>query len=247
MNALIVDDEYSNRTLLASMLKRHCPEVTILGDAENADIAHELILKLKPDLVFLDIKMPQKNGFDLLRMFDEINFSVIFVTGFDEYAIQAFEFNAIDYILKPIDYSKLITAVKKVSAKLKSNGSEVIHFVHSLAEKTNFIKKITLHGKDKVHVIDLEDIVYVSADRGYCELLDASQQRHVSAKTLAEYEELLQPFKNFIRVNKSYIINIKHLKSYTKGTDCIISMNGCTEEIEVSRRKKAEINALIKE
>ncbi len=247
MNVLIVDDEYSNRMLLANMLKKHCPEVTLIGQADSVDAAYPMILQTKPNLVFLDVKMPGKNGFDLLRMFDEINFFVVFVTGFDEYAIQAFEFNAIDYVLKPIDHSKLIMAVEKAKARLLTNMNNVIHFVHSLEEKTNYVKQITIHSKDKVNVVDLVDIVCISAARGYCEIYTAKNQKFISAKPLSDYEELLNPIRQFIRVNKSYLINSTHINSYTKGNDCVIFMNGLDMEIEVGRRKKTEVLQLIKD
>ncbi len=246
MKAILVDDEESNRILLASMLKKHCPKVIVLGEAASADAAFTMINDLKPDLVFLDIKMPRKNGFDLLRSFKQIDFSVIFITGFDEYALKAFEFNAIDYILKPIDYVKLIASVKKVQQRLHSDLGNIVHFVHSLEEKTNYVKRLSFHEKDKVNIINLNDILYIVADRGYCEIIDISNKRHLSAKTLAEYEDLLLPFKNFIRANKKYIINNQHIKSYTKGISCTILMNGSDIEIEVSRRKKNEIIAALK-
>ena len=247
MRALLIDDEQSNRTLLCNMLKKHCPEIDVLGDADSVSLAYQKIKELKPDLIFLDIKMPNQNGFDLLRQFDNIDFKIIFVTGFDEYAIKAFEFNAVDYILKPLDHAKLITAVKKAEANHYSNSGNIIQFVHSLEEKTNYLKKIAIHGKDKVHIVDLNDIVYISADRGYSEIYDSNMQKHISAKPLSDYEELLKPFSNFIRVSKSCIINSQHLNSYTKGADCVILMNGYSKEFEVSRRKKTEILMLLKE
>ena len=246
MKAILIDDEQDNRILLANMLRKHCPEVEILADADSADKAFELISSLKPDVIFLDIHLPEKTGFDLLRLFNEINFSVIFVTGFDEYAIKAFEFNAVDYVLKPIDYTKLINAVKKAAMRLESEAKNLVHFVHSLEEKTNYIKKIMIHGNDKVHVSDLNDVVHITACRGYSEILDINQQRHMSAKPLADYAELLEHLPNFVRVNKSCMINAHYVNSYTKGQECIVYMRGSDQEIEVSRRKKTEIIAVLK-
>jgi two-component system LytT family response regulator len=246
MRAILVDDEYSNRVLLCDMLKANCPEVEVVATADSADTAFLVINQLKPDLVFLDIKMPDKNGFDLLRMFESISFSVIFVTGFDQYALKAFEFNALDYVLKPIDYTKLISAVKKAKKHTHANLGNIIHFVHSMEEKTNYVKKLTLHIKDKVHIVELNDIVYFAANRGYCEIMDVKNNRYISAKTLSDYEELILPLQSFIRVSKSHIINIQHLKSYTKGAACIISMKNCNEEIEVSLRKKTQVLAFLK-
>ncbi|HYG49663.1 MAG TPA: LytTR family DNA-binding domain-containing protein [Flavobacteriales bacterium] len=246
MNTVIIDDELSNRTLLANMLKKHCPEVKLAGDADSAETGYKLIKAVKPDLVFLDIKMPVKTGFDMLKLFDKIDFSVIFVSGFDEYAIKAFEFNAIDYILKPIDHTKLVHAVEKARIRRQQDLSNVIYFVRSIEEKTNYIKKLTFHDKDKVQVVDIENIVYIKSDEGYSEIVDISNQRYISAKTLGDYEDLLRPIKNFIRVNKQYLINTNHLNSYSKGTDCVLSMKPDNLEIEVSRRKKTEVIAALK-
>ena len=136
IKTIIIDDEIANRTVLDSFLKKYCPKIDVVGFAENADDAYQLILDEQPDLIFLDIKMPNKSGFDLLKMFDEINFNIIFLTAYDEYAIKAFEFNAIDYILKPIDSQKLIKSVAKVEKviQLKIN-SNIIHFIKSIDEK----------------------------------------------------------------------------------------------------------------
>jgi two-component system LytT family response regulator len=246
MKALIIDDEQSNITLLANMLEKHCPQIEVIGHAASANEGYLEIQKHQPDLVFLDVKMPGKSGFDLLRMFNKITFSVIFVTGFDEFAVKAFEFNAVDYILKPIDHVKLASAVKKAELKQKSSLGNVIHFVHSIEEKTNYVKRLTIHSNDKVHVLDLNDIVYIEASRGYSEIVDTKNQCHISAKYLSEYEELLEPLSQFIRVNKSFIINSTHVASYSKGNECIITMKPCNTEIEVSRRKKTEVLSALK-
>lgn len=247
MKAIIIDDEHGNRLLVEAMLKKHCPEVTVLCDASSADDAYQKINLLQPNLIFLDVKMPNKSGFDLLRMFDNIGFYVIFITGFEEYAINAFEFCAVDYLLKPIDHTKLIKAVEKVKQKIKEEkNSNLLHFVHSLEEKTNLLKRITLHSNDKVNIIELKDISFIVANRGYCEIITISNQRYVSAKTLTDYEDLLAPIENFVRVHKSYLINIDHVLSYTKGNECLIEMRGGNDQIEVSRRKKTEIILLLK-
>lgn len=240
MKALLVDDEEGNRALLANMIQKHCSQITLLGSSSSADEAFHQINTLKPDLVFLDIKMPEKNGFDLLRMYNQIDFAVIFVTGFDEYAITAFEFNAVDYLLKPLDHGKLVSAVNKATSQLNAK-TNILHFVHSLEEKTDIIHRVTLHGKDKVSIIEIKDIIYIEANRGYSEIHTSHNQKFMSAKTLAEYEELLKPIPDFIRVNKSHIINVQFLDSYSKGSDCFLYLKGCKKEIEVSRRKKTEV------
>lgn len=242
IRSIIIDDEEANRNVLASLLERHCPIVEVLGSAGSADEGYTLILESDPDLVFLDIRMPLKSGFDLLRIFDTIPFHVIFVTSYDQYAIQAFEFNAVDYILKPIDYTKLIKSVEKAekSIEQKSNNN-IIHFVHSIDEKSRLIRNISLHQSDKVHVIDIDEICYIQASRNYSEIITESNQRLLSTKTLSDYEELLSNHTNFLRINKSILVNINYIKEYTKGSSCLIMVKNNDVEMEVSRRKKSDI------
>ena len=226
----------------------HCPSIDGVGIAGSACDGYELIKNTEPDLVFLDIKMPEKSGFDLLRMFDEIKFNVVFVTAYDEYAIQAFEFNAIDYILKPIDYMKLIRAINKVESNIKLNTTNnVIHFIHSMDEKSDLLKNITVHKNDKVCIIDLNDICFIQAARNYCEIITDDNQRLLSTKTLSDYEQLLSKHENFLRINKSTIVNINYIKEYTKGTVCFIIIKNFDQEMEVSRRKKSDITQFLME
>jgi two-component system, LytTR family, response regulator len=247
INSIIIDDEAANRNVLANLLERHCPVIEIIGFAGSADDAYRIINELKPDLVFLDIRMPVKSGFDLLKMFSEINFHVIFVTSYDQYAIQAFEFNAIDYILKPIDYVKLIKSVQKVEKSIdQKRDNNIIHFVHSIDEKSQLIKNISLHQTDKVHVIDLNNICYIQASRNYSEIITENNQKLLSTKTLSDYEELLSGHPNFLRINKSILVNINYIKEYTKGSTCSIIIKNSDMEMEVSRRKKSDIIQFLK-
>lgn len=247
IRSVIIDDELANRNLLDSLLKKHCLDIEVMGLAESADEGFKLIKEIKPDLVFLDIKMPGKTGFDLLKMFDKINFNVIFVSGFDQYAIQAFEFNAVDYILKPIDYTKLIVAVNKTLERIsQKNNHNIIHFIHSIDEKSQLIKNISLHVNDKVHVVDLNDICYIQASRNYSEITTENNQKLLSTKTLSDYEELLSRHSHFLRINKSLLININYIKEYSKGSTCIIKIKNSELEMEVSRRKKSDIIQFLK-
>jgi two-component system LytT family response regulator len=247
IKSIIIDDESANRTVLDSFLKKYCPAVEVVGSAESVEAGYRMICDLSPDLVFLDVRMPSQSGFDLLKMFDEIPFHVIFITAYDEYAIQAFQFNAIDYLLKPIDYQKLIKSVAKVeeTIRLKKNAS-VIHFVNSTDSKQELLRSITLHKKDKVQFVDIDQIAYIQADRNYCEVITSNNERLVSSKTLLDYEQLLQHYSNFLRINKSVMINIRFIREYTKGSTCFIYMKNGSEELEVSRRKKGEILQFLK-
>jgi two-component system, LytTR family, response regulator len=242
IRSIIIDDESANRMVLDSFLKKYCPAIEVVAMADSAQQGYQLIAEHTPDLIFLDVKMPVKSGFDLLRMFEEIPFQTIFVTAFDQYAIQAFEFNAIDYLLKPIDPAKLIKSIEKVEASVRlKNNANLIHFIRSVDEKNELFKSITLHSKDKVQVVNIEQISHIKAMRNYCEVYTSENECIISAKTLLDYEQLLQKQTKFLRINKSVIINIDYIQEYTKGANCFIFMKNSTEEIEVSRRKKGEI------
>lgn len=242
IKALIVDDEEHNRNVLNTLLKKHCPLVNIIGEAVSADDAFDKINTLKPDLIFLDIKMPNKSGFDLLRQFDKIDFKVIFVSAFNEFAIPAFEFNALGYILKPIDYSKLINAVEKATIKINSTqeNNNVFHFIKTLEEKNDLINKISVHHNEKVFLITISDIVSVDATTNICEIKLVNNMIYFSSKTLKLFENMLENIGDFVRINKSVIINTNYIKSYSKGDICVLEMvNGSSHE--VSRRKKTEV------
>jgi len=245
--SVIIDDEIANRQVLESLLQKHCPTIEIVGMAGSADAGYALIRETAPDLVFLDIKMPEKTGLDMLRMFEKLPFHIIFVTAFDQYAINAFEFSAVDYVLKPIDHSKLIAAVAKLENRMwQETGSNVIHLLHSMDEKNKLVNKILLHQHGKVQVVEIENIVYIQALRAYAEVVTTDQHKMISSKNLNNYEELLSPFGHFIRVNKSVLINSNHIQSYSKGETCFITLKNTPVEIEVSRRKKTSIIQYLK-
>lgn len=249
VTALIVDDEKHNVVMLKSLLEENCPDVNILDFANDAESAFEKINLLKPQLVFLDIKMSEKSGFDLLRMFNEINFEVIFVSAYNEYAITAFEFNALGYILKPIDYVALQKTVKNATsiiyARSSINNSEISQFVKTLEDKGDKINKISVHHNDKVVFLNVNDFVYIESKGGVCELNLIDKSRYLSNKDLKKFEDLFSKIGSFIRINHSIIINTDYIKSYTKGDNFTITVSS-GEIFEVSRRKKPEILSILK-
>lgn len=247
ITALIIDDEAHNRNVLKTLLQKHCPGVNVIGEAAGADPAFMLITEKRPRLIFLDIKMPHKSGFDLLKMFEVIDFEVIFVSAFNEYAITAFEFNALGYILKPIDFSKLITVVDKAVAKINANktNQNVFHFIKTLEEKNDLINKIPVHHNEKVILLTVGEIISVEVEGAICELKLINGLKYYSSKDLKLFENMLEKIGDFIRINKSVIINAHYIKSYSKGEICIIGMAD-GNEFEVSRRKKTEVLRKVK-
>lgn len=247
VTALIVDDEEHNRNVLNTLLTKHCPLVQVIGEARNVDEAFALIHTKKPQLIFLDVKMPNKSGFDLLKMFETIDFEVIFVSAFNEFAVTAFEFNAIGYILKPIDYNKLIIAVNKATLKasLSQKNDGVVLFIKSLEPQTDNIAKLAVHHREKVVLVNIENVISIQSNEGICQLKLIDNKQYHSAKDLKLFEGILKEIGNFVRISKNIILNLDFLKFYEKGEPCVLHMkNG--DEFEVSRRKKAEVLGKIK-
>lgn len=242
VSAFIVDDEDHNRKTLQTLLATHCPDIHVVGEAWNADEAFQLITKLKPQLVFLDVMMPKKSGFDLLKMFREILFEVIFVSAYSEHAVTAFEYNALGYILKPVDFDKLRACVSKALLRIglsKSNES-VLHFVNTLDPRSNMLKKVVIHQNEKVILVDIADIVSVVSEGDISRLSLLSKQTYISSKELKLFEGMFSETGSFARISKNTLLNLTHLHSYDKGEVCVLKMNN-GHEFAVSRRKKAEI------
>lgn len=243
MKAIVVDDEKNNVEVLQTLLNTYCPEVTVVGVAHSVQEAYTKINELRPDLVFLDIQMPLQNGFELLRMFTpHIPFEVIFVTGYDHYAITAIKFSALDYLLKPVEIEELKWAVEKAKNTLarKYNSSleqqQLIENLHA----QELDKTIVIHDKEKVSLVKISEIEYIQSEGRYSDVFLQNGQHYLMARTLKEFEEFFQGNEAFLRINKSVIIYLPTLKSYTKGETCIIEL-ASGNSFEVSRRRKQEI------
>ncbi len=247
ITALLIDDETHNRNVLRRLLGKHCQDIEIVGEAQSAGEAYEAITDKKPALIFLDIKMPGKNGFDLLRMFDTIEFEVIFVSAYDEYAITAFEFNALAYILKPIDFTKLTSAVSRAVTRIRQNkaNADIFHFIQTVEEKNNLVTKINIHHGNHVILINISDVVSIESIKDSVEIRTIQGERFFSTKGIKLFERLLDLQKTFVRISRSVIINTAHIVGYSKGEVCILAMPG-DHCFEVSRRKKSEVLARLK-
>jgi two-component system, LytTR family, response regulator len=252
LNTVIIDDEANAREALRSMIQLVSTDVTIIGEAKNADLGIELINSSKPDLVFLDIQMPGKTGFDLLASFDEINFGVIFTTAYQEFAVKAFRFSAIDYLLKPIDPDELLDAIEKYKNQAKIVDNQQIkilkeHFENPsnqvIQRKSNENQRIALSASEGIHFVNLNDIIQCESMGSYTKFHLKSGQKIVVSKILKEYEEILDNFY-FFRVHQSNIVNLEHIKRYVKGDGGQVWLSD-NAEVEVSRRRKEEFLALL--
>jgi len=244
IRAIIVDDEENNRENLQSLISEYCENVEVVGQASSVDNAFKLIGSQKPDLVFLDIKMPEKDGFKLLESLNEVNFEVIIVTAYNKYAIKAIKFCAVDYLLKPIDIVELTNAVESVSGRIKHKLEN-----ERLRQLTNFFQnrtptKIGLASQQRVDFVEISNIYRCESDDNYTHFFLNNGEKMTVSKTLKEFEELLMDY-GFIRIHQSHLVNSSHIKSYQKSDGGYITMNDGSV-IPISRTKRNEIIGLIK-
>lgn len=252
-NALIVDDEEYGRSSLFFLIKENCPEVKIVNISKSVQEARNFINTNEVNLIFLDIAMPNENGFALIPLLQEKNIMVIFTTAYDQYAIKAIKASAVDYLLKPIDIEELKASIVKASniynqkadVTLKQNLSKNLDtLTENLSQKDKEIKKLTLASTSGFKIITLTEIVYLEADSNYCIFHLISGERVVASKPLKEYEEILTS-NNFIRIHKSSIINTLYLKEYKNTNGLQVKLiNDIT--IQVSRRRISEFLDKIK-
>jgi two-component system, LytTR family, response regulator len=247
MKAILVDDEKSSLRSLTYELNAYCPEVTVVAQCQDPVKAVEEIRINKPDIVFLDIEMPGMNGFELLQQFTEIDFDVIFVTAYDRFAMKAFDFNAVDYVLKPVRKSKLIQAVQKAAERqyhgiAPSDLQALLQNINVQAQ-TGIIQNIALPTSEGFAMVDINDICYLNSDSNYTWVYTVNQKKYLVSKTLKEFVGMLN-FPQFFRAHKSYFVNLNHLDRYIRGNGgYLVLKNGA--QIPVSRANKAELMRLL--
>lgn len=238
MTALIIDDEKNSREVLETMLRKYCPEITVLTSCGGAGEALDRIQKEKPDLLFLDIEMPGMNGFEMLEHLKEPGFELIFTTSYSEYAIKAIKHSALDYLLKPIDKEELIAAVQKASRNKPSFSPSRIERLLELLENKKVSKRFGVSTSEGLTILNAADIVYCESDGPYCKFYFANNKTLISSKTLKETEEVLQDC-DFCRIHNSYLINMKFVDKYIRGEGGeVILTNG--KKLPVSRAKKQD-------
>ena len=238
ISAVIIDDEPGNVFTLVELVKQYCPRVSIAGTAPDALKGYDLIVQIKPDLVFLDIEMPYGNAFDLLDKLLPVSFEVIFVTAFNDYAIKAFKYAALDYLLKPVNINELKEGINKVSKRLeeKNINTRVSSLLDNLRSESAVAQKIALPTIEGCSFENVNDIMYLQAEGSYTYIYCKEKTKLLVSKSLKEFEEIL-PAASFCRIHHSSIININFVKKYFKGRGGYVQMEDGTS-IEISIRKK---------
>lgn len=247
LKAILIDDERSSLESLSFEIEAYCPEVEVIGTSNNPEEALKLIRDKAPDLIFLDIEMPGMNGFELLQSLDKIEFDVIFVTAYDQFAVRAFEFNAVDYILKPVRKIKLIQAVQKVQDRKQHqfDPAQLMALVQNLQlQSKSGLEKIALPVGEGFSMVHVNDISYLQAESNYTWVYLTNKEKHLIAKTLKEIESLLN-FPQYFRAHKSYLVNLNHVDKYIRGQGGYLVTAG-GEQIPVARSQKSDLIQVLK-
>ena len=241
IRTIIIDDETRSREALREMLKLYCTGIEVVAEGSDVKSGIAAINEHNPQLVLLDIKMPDGTGFDLIRKIMPVTFRLIFVTAFEEYAIKAFRFNAIDYLTKPIDPSELQSAIEKASSNIENeNINERLKKLLLDYTKPQIPenRKLILKTSDTIHIVDVENIVRCESDRNYTVFHLDNKQKILMSKSIKEYSDILEQL-NFYRVHHSHLINLKYLVKFKR--DELMCVLKDDTEIPVSTRKRDEL------
>ena len=238
MRTVIIDDERKSRDSIRNILMLLDPDIEISGEAEDVASGYELITSSKPQLVLLDINMPDGSGFDLLRKLGKIDFKLIFITAYEQFAINAFEFSAIDYLLKPIDPTKFKIALDKARDSFDKDQLEIkINALFSnISQVNNKTKKLVLSTSERIHIVETKDIVRCESESSYTSFYLVDQTRVVVSKNLKAFEELLKDC-DFFRPHQSHLINLNFIDYYDRQDGGFIVMKS-GDSIPISQRKR---------
>jgi two-component system, LytTR family, response regulator len=243
IRAIVVDDEESARDVLSNLLARFCPEVELLEKCSNVESAVAAINEHQPDVVFLDIEMPNYAGYEIVRFFDEVRFEIIFVTAYDSYALRAFEISAVDYLLKPVDIERLIQAVSKVQQTVDFKSMAERYSLLGKALQANELKSIVVAERGYQEIIQISDVAAIEAQESYSYIHTISGKKYTASKHLKHFERILEGQSAFLRVHKSWIINKTMVVNYSK-TELTINMEtGISAKL--SKYKKVEFEEAI--
>lgn len=246
IKALIVDDELKARNILQHYLVSFIPEITEIRLADSAAMALEILGEYQPDIVFLDVEMPHKNGFDLLVELKDPGFDVIFTTAYNQYAIQAIRFSALDYLLKPVDPDELKIAVQRHLEKkesLQQKRELFNNLVQNIEKREVKDFRIAVPSSDGIYFFKTDEILRLEADRSYTYIHLLNKKPFLASKTLKHFEDMLHEF-DFIRTHKSHLVNPRHITRISNDNEFVLLSDG--SKIEISRRKKEEVQQRLK-
>jgi len=246
LRTLIIDDEPHIRETMQGLLKKFCPQVKVVGEAGSVADGEREIRQKRPDLLLLDIKMGDGTGFDLLNRFENIDFKIIFVTAYEKYAIQAFGFSAVDYLLKPVNPEKLTEAVERAAGTIQSNfNTQLKALKQNIQAPEHAGKKIILKTLENIYLLDVQEIIHCASDGNYTVFQTTAGENLVVSRSIREYDDLLAD-SGFLRVHRSHLVNLKHLRRLTKAEGgTVVMSNGL--EVPVSTRGRERLLELLDE
>lgn len=240
MKAVIVDDEASVRNTIKAILNETFPTIEVASVAGTVAEAHEQLVKVKPDLLFLDIELPDGNGFDLLKMISPVTFKVIFVTGHEEYALSAIKVSALDYIMKPVDADELRPAVEKALSVISNKEVQIkLQALNENMQGKKTLKRIILHTADHLQLVSVSDIIRAEADSNYTSFFLSDGKKIMVSRTIKEFDTLLSS-SGMIRVHQSHLVNVNHIDRFVKKDGGWVMLKNGTK-IPVSPNLKKQV------
>jgi two-component system LytT family response regulator len=244
MKAVIIDDEPRAVHILEMVVSEYCSGVEICGRASSISDGIKEIRETHPDLIFLDIEMPDGSGFDVLTAFPERSFDVVFVTAYNHYALKAIKYSAADYILKPVDIEEVKAAMEKVRIRRSTPGAQFPDLNELMLNiRAGAVRKIAVPSSDGSEFIAVDDIMYIEADRSYCNIVLTNDNKMLVSKNLSNIEELL-PRDMFYRIHKSFLINLNFMKKYYRTDGGYVEMQD-GKKMSIARNKKDEFMGFI--
>jgi two-component system, LytTR family, response regulator len=240
IRTVLIDDETDSIRVLQKLLQTYCPQVEVVGTAEGVETGLAIIQEMRPDLLFLDIEMTRGNAFDLLNQLRPLTFQVIFVTAFDNYAIRAFKYNAVDYLLKPVDIDELVNAINRVAERSKQRNivDQMQLFLDNMGTYSLAQQKMAVPTPDGLIFINLREVVRLEAKSNYTQINLENGEVLMATRTIKDYEDIL-PETLFCRIHNSHIINLQKIEKYHKGRGGHVVLEDGSE-IEVAIRRRQE-------
>jgi two-component system LytT family response regulator len=249
ITAILIDDDNNLRAGMKTLLNRYAPEIKIMGEADSVKTGTDLLLKMEPQVVFLDIHLGDGSGFDLLEEVNKngrLNSQIVFITAHEQYAIKAFRFSALDFLLKPVDPDELEKVINKIKNVLVKTDS-VAHIdllLENIRKKVDNFKRIALSTSEGIHLFEISDIIRCESEDNYTKFYIKNKKPVLISKTLKEYEDLLTEH-GFERIHQSHLINLAYLKSYIKKDGGYVVMAD-NSNLPISQRKRDRLQELIK-